>query len=251
VETSCKARRESRRGQEKAAKEKALRRMIVAELERQERGFVEVMQTLVQDYLQPLQQVNPPVISNDMMSQLSCGVREILEIHSGLLGQMEILLATWEEVEALGELSKLVTKTFSDIDVFNIYSSYVNNLAELQKNFKEEAESNQEFANFLKETSSNFGSNLDWYSLSMKPVQKLPQLKMLLERLLKKTPKDHPDRSAQRESVQVLLRLLDGINETKRELDLVELNEEQREQESEGRERGKLLSRLAGAIGIR
>ena len=28
----------------------------------------------------------------------------------------------------------------------------------------------------------------------MKPVQKLPQLKMLLERLLKKTPKDHPDR---------------------------------------------------------
>ena len=41
--------------------------MIVAELERQERGFVEVMQTLVQDYLQPLQQVNPPVISNDMV----------------------------------------------------------------------------------------------------------------------------------------------------------------------------------------
>ena len=39
----------------------------MAELERQERGFVEVMQTLVQDYLQPLQQVNPPVISNDMV----------------------------------------------------------------------------------------------------------------------------------------------------------------------------------------
>ena len=46
----------------------------------------------------------------------------------------------------------------------------------------------------MQETSSNFGSNLDWYSLSLKPVQKLPQLKMLLERLLKKTPKDHPDR---------------------------------------------------------
>ena len=46
----------------------------------------------------------------------------------------------------------------------------------------------------MQETSSNFGSNLDWFSLSMKPVQKIPQLKMLLERLLKKTPKDHPDR---------------------------------------------------------
>merc|ERR1719350_894451 len=159
------------------------------------------MRTLVQDYLQPLQQANPPVISSDMMSQLSHGVREILEIHSRLLAQMEILLAAWEEVEALGELSKLIMKTFSDVDVFNIYSSYVNNLAELQKNFKEEAESNQEFANFLKETSSNFGSNLDWYSISMKPVQKLPQLKMLLERLLKKTPKDHPDRFEEKDRV--------------------------------------------------
>ena len=46
-------------------------------------------------------------------------------------------------------------------------------------------------------------------------------------------------------------RLLDGVNETQRELDRVEINEERREQESEGRERGKLLSRLAGAIGIR
>ena len=48
----------------------------------------------------------------------------------------------------------------------------------------------------MQETSSNLGSNLDWFSLSLKPVQKLPQLKMLLERLLKKTPKDHPDRFA-------------------------------------------------------
>ena len=43
-----------------------------------------------------------------------------------------------------------MTKTLSDVNVFNIYSGYVNNLAELQKNFKQEAESNQDFARFLK-----------------------------------------------------------------------------------------------------
>jgi len=91
----------------------------------------------------------------------------------------------------------------------------------------------------MQETSSNLGSNLDWFSISLKPVQKLPQLKMLLERLLKKTPKDHPDRLAQRESIQVLERLLVGINEAKRE------------QEKEGRDRGELLSRLARAVRIR
>ena len=53
-------------------------------------------------------------------------------------------------MEALDELSKLILNTFSDVNVFNIYSSYVNNLAELQKIFKEESESNQDFANFLK-----------------------------------------------------------------------------------------------------
>ena len=101
VETSRKARRESRRGQEKAAKEKAVRRyncvkclssrlevahckdfkcatlfvvvivflsrMILAELERQERGFLDVMRTLVQDYLHPLRQADPPIISHDMV----------------------------------------------------------------------------------------------------------------------------------------------------------------------------------------
>ena len=43
-----------------------------------------------------------------------------------------------------------MTKTLSDVNVFNIYSGYVNNLAELQKNFKQEAESNKDFARFLK-----------------------------------------------------------------------------------------------------
>ena len=43
-----------------------------------------------------------------------------------------------------------MTKTFSEVKVFDIYSAYVNNLAGLQKNFKKEAECNQEFARFLK-----------------------------------------------------------------------------------------------------
>ena len=46
-------------------------------------------------------------------------------------------------------------------------------------------------------------------------------------------------------------RLLVGINDTEREVHLVEINEERRENENEGRERVKLLSRLARAIGIR
>merc|ERR1711971_1027768 len=100
---------------------------------------------------------------------------------------------------------------------------------------------NQEFARFLKETGSNLGSNLDWFSLSLKPVQKLPQLKMLLERLLKKTPKDHPDRSAQREGIQVLERLLVRINESQRANETCRTNEAQLEKEEEGkREKGEL-----------
>ena len=51
------------------------------------------------------------------------------------------------QAEALGDL---ITKTFSEVEVFNIYSSYVNNLAGLQKSFKQETETNQEFARFLK-----------------------------------------------------------------------------------------------------
>ena len=35
---------------------------------------------------------------NIQMCQLSCGVREILEVHTQLLGQLQIVLANWEEV---------------------------------------------------------------------------------------------------------------------------------------------------------
>jgi len=186
VVTSRLARRESKRGQSKA-----LRRMVLAELQSQEESYVAAMQALVNDYLEPMEQASPSLISDEMMLQLSCGVREILEIHKNFLAHLEIAIDNWGEEEAVGEL---VTKTFSEANVFNTYSGYINNLAALQKNFKQEAEANQAFARFLKVTGSNSGSNLDWFSLSLKPVQKLPQLKMLLERLLKKTPKDHPDR---------------------------------------------------------
>ena len=47
-------------------------------------------------------------------------------------------------------MGELVTKTFSEANVFNTYSGYVNNLAALQKNLKQEAETNQAFAMFLK-----------------------------------------------------------------------------------------------------
>ena len=84
-------------------------------------------------------------------------------------------------------------------------------------------------------------------------MQKLPQLKMLLERLLKKTPKDHPDRfgekhrivndhqfwpirSALRQSVQTLERLLVGINDAGRD------------HEKAAGLKGELISRLVKAV---
>jgi len=142
VVTSRLARRESRRGQGKA-----LRRMVLAELQSQEESYVAAMQALVNDYLEPMKQADPGLISNEMMLQLSFGVREILEIHNHFLAHLDIAIDKWEEEEAVGEL---VTKTFSEANVFNTYSGYVNNLAALQKNFKQEAEANQAFARFLK-----------------------------------------------------------------------------------------------------
>ena len=53
-----------------------------------------------------------------------------------------------------------MTKTFSEVKVFDIYSAYVNNLAGLQKNFKKEAECNQEFARFLKVSISSIYQGL-------------------------------------------------------------------------------------------
>jgi len=121
--------------------------MVLAELQSQEESYVAAMQALVNGYLEPLEQADPGLISNEMMLQISFGVREILEIHNHFLVHLGIAIGNWEEEEVVGEL---VTKTFSEANVFNTYSGYVNNLAALQKNFKQEAEANQAFARFLK-----------------------------------------------------------------------------------------------------
>ena len=42
--------------------------MIVAELESQERSYVEAMQTLLQVYLQPLELADPRIISYEMVN---------------------------------------------------------------------------------------------------------------------------------------------------------------------------------------
>ena len=41
--------------------------MILTELESQERKYVEAMQTLVQNYLLPLEQADPSIISYEMV----------------------------------------------------------------------------------------------------------------------------------------------------------------------------------------
>ena len=82
VVTSRLARRESRRGQAKAVRRWTtlwnripdflgvtvhLSRLILAEVESQERSYVEAMQTLVQDYLLPLEQAHPSIVSYQMV----------------------------------------------------------------------------------------------------------------------------------------------------------------------------------------
>jgi len=72
--------------------------MVLAELQSQEGSYVAAMQALVNEYLEPLEQADPSIISNEMMLQLSFGVREILEIHGHFLAHLEIAINNWEEV---------------------------------------------------------------------------------------------------------------------------------------------------------
>merc|ERR1719477_180315 len=48
-------------------------RMILAELQSQEESYVAAMQALVNGYLEPLEQADPGLISNEMMLQISFG----------------------------------------------------------------------------------------------------------------------------------------------------------------------------------
>ncbi|CAH2318419.1 rho guanine nucleotide exchange factor 10 isoform X2 [Pelobates cultripes] len=105
---------------------------------------------------------------------------------------------------------------FSKSMVLDVYSEYVNNFTNAMTLIKKACLTKPAFLEFLKKKQAASPDRVTLYGLMVKPIQRFPQFILLLQDMLKNTPRGHPDRLSLQLALTELETLAEKLNEQKR-----------------------------------
>ncbi|XP_010288030.1 PREDICTED: rho guanine nucleotide exchange factor 10-like protein, partial [Phaethon lepturus] len=105
--------------------------------------------------------------------------------------------------------------------VLDVYSDYVNNFTTAMSLIKKACLTKPAFLDFLKKRQMASADRVTLYGLMVKPIQRFPQFILLLQDMLKNTPKGHADRLSLQLALTELETLAEKLNEQKRLADQV------------------------------
>ncbi|XP_013195748.2 rho guanine nucleotide exchange factor 17 isoform X2 [Amyelois transitella] len=196
---------------------------VVVELYETEKSYVDSLEILVKKYLQPLKSPeNAGLLEAAVVDEIFFQVPAILAVHRSFLEQLRRRLEMWDLAQKVGDI---FLEVFTKPAVMETYTCFINNLKRAKSTVKTAAASRPAFAKFLDAMARDHKGKLSLDNLLIKPVQKFPSYKLLVERLIKNTDPSHPDHKYLLEAKKVILELLELINCTERES--VELEQQQ------------------------
>uniref|UniRef100_A0A8C0H8U3 Rho guanine nucleotide exchange factor 10 like n=1 Tax=Chelonoidis abingdonii TaxID=106734 RepID=A0A8C0H8U3_CHEAB len=143
-------------------------------------------------------------------------LKEILHCHSMFQIALFSRVAEWDAMEKIGDL---FVASFSKSMVLDVYSDYVNNFTNAMSVIKKACLTKPVFLEFLKKRQMASPDRVTLYGLMVKPIQRFPQFILLLQDMLKNTPKGHPDRLSLQLALTELETLAEKLNEQKRVAD--------------------------------
>ncbi|CAH3158863.1 unnamed protein product [Porites lobata] len=178
------------------------RKKVISEIFATEKTYQEHLRAITSLFLEPLHVAC--ILPQNTINTIFSNVEAIQAVNRELLSHME--------TQGLGD-AFLALAPF-----IKLYSTYANNFAKAQSELQEWEKKNNEFATFKKaqETRAECkGLNLG--ALLITPVQRVPRYKLLLESLLNKTPRDHPDFDKLQEATVEINKVAHHINENIRQ----------------------------------
>eukprot|EP01080_Neovahlkampfia_damariscottae_P005848 gene5848-9671_t len=111
-----------------------------------------------------------------------------------------------------------VGETFTKFTPFlKLYTIYINNFDDAQKELKRLKTEDKNVEQFIKTVKKNEGEDLG--SLLIKPIQRVPRYKLLLDDLLRTTPRGHFDYALLQKSIVLIGDVASHLNEQKRQKD--------------------------------
>lgn len=194
----------------------AYRDHVAQEILSTERVYVEHLEFLVKEVLQPLRlsidTSNPPVLTEVEIRAIFSETESILNYNRLLLVQLEERVAKWSVSQRLGDIFLLIS------NYLKIYSQYCSNYNEAMR-ILSECKKQSKFKKFLEELKKKCHDiehrGLEDYLI--RPVQRIPRYYLLLQDLVKHTSKDHPDYANLFSAAQKVQAVAEYMNIKKRE----------------------------------
>ncbi|XP_059871315.1 rho guanine nucleotide exchange factor 10-like protein isoform X2 [Delphinus delphis] len=198
--------------------QQVVRRHILGSIVQSEGSYVESLKRVLQDYRNPLMEMEPKALSVRKCQVVFFRVKEILHCHSMFQIALSSRVAEWDSTEKIGDL---FVASFSKSVVLDVYSDYVNNFTNAMSIIKKACLTKPAFLEFLKRRQVCSPDRVTLYGLMVKPIQRFPQFILLLQDMLKNTPRGHPDRLSLQLALTELETLAEKLNEQKRLADQV------------------------------
>uniref|UniRef100_A0A674K5E0 Rho guanine nucleotide exchange factor 10-like protein n=1 Tax=Terrapene triunguis TaxID=2587831 RepID=A0A674K5E0_9SAUR len=196
--------------------QQVVRRHILGSIVQSERSYVDSLKRILQDYRHPLMEMEPKALSARKCQVVFFRLKEILHCHSMFQIALFSRVAEWDATEKIGDL---FVASFSKSMVLDVYSDYVNNFTNAMSVIKKACLTKPVFLEFLKKRQMTSPDRVTLYGLMVKPIQRFPQFILLLQDMLKNTPKGHPDRLSLQLALTELETLAEKLNEQKRVAD--------------------------------
>lgn len=193
-----------------------VRRYILGSIVDSEKNYVDALTRILEQYERPLAEMEPRVLSDRKLKVVFHRLREVLQCHRLFQMALASRVAEWDSVEMIGDV---FVASFSKSMVLDAYSEYVNNFSTAVAVLKKTCSTKPAFLEFLKQSQESSSDRVTLYSLMTRPIQRFPQFILLLQDMLKNTPRGHPDRLPLQMALTELETLAEKLNERKRDAD--------------------------------
>lgn len=193
----------ARKNYKRALHNADLRMKVVKEVIDTEKTYLQSVECIVLDYLEPLRNNFPPLLPPESITLIFGKIEDIYLINKELYEQLTSAPA--EKVAK--RIGDIFLKTAPYLKLYSEYcKNYPNAIAKWKKHLEDER-----FAFFVKKIRGD-GSILDLPSLLIMPVQRIPRYKLLLIELLKRTESVDQDFSDLNVALGKVSEVADHIN---------------------------------------
>lgn len=183
-----------------------------------ETNYVGILKTIVEFFKEPLEKIakespdQSDLLNKSELSLIFSNFLPIYQVHVKMLNTLNEINSSWKEEAAIGQ----IILENSDA-LLRAYPSYVNDFELMKATLVQSAQTKPRFQAFLKmnQAKPECGRQ-SLQELMIRPVQRLPSISLLLNDILKHTPKTNRDHADLVEALEKIKEVMTHINEDKR-----------------------------------